>query len=220
MHNTIDRLFDKTGNARDFASGYLAYLSQLLQKLDINSIGSFIEELESCRERGSTILIAGNGGSASTASHMINDLSMDILKKSHTEKPFRAFSLTDNTSLITAIANDDGYHNVFVNQLKIYYKPGDILIAISASGNSPNVVNAVTWVKDQGGRTIGVIGFDGGKLRHLCDLIVHVETPKGEFGPVEDIHLILNHLAALYLQCKLKMCHNETIGESYHGYKT
>jgi len=113
-------------------------------------------------------------------------------------------ALTDNVPLITAIGNDDGYENIFVNQLRVHYREGDKLIVISASGNSPNVVRAAEWVKQKGGRVIGLIGFDGGKLKEICDIIIHVETPKGEYGPVEDIHTILDHLVANWLQYRLK----------------
>ena len=105
---------------------------------------------------------------------------------------------------MTAIANDVGYENLFLGQLEIHYRPGDKLIAISASGNSPNVVRAVEWVKQRGGRTIGLVGFDGGKLREMCDVVVHVKAASGEYGPVEDAHLILNHILAHWFQNKLK----------------
>ena len=129
---------------------------------------------------------------------------MDILKKSGIDQPFRAFSLTDNVALMTAIANDNGYHNLFVNQLRIYYRSGDLLIAISASGNSPNIIAAAEWVKQRSGKVLGLLGFDGGRLKDMCDVAIHVETPKGEFGPVEDIHLIMDHLIANWLQYKMK----------------
>jgi D-sedoheptulose 7-phosphate isomerase len=92
---------------------------------------------------------------------------------------------------MTAIANDEGYENLFVNQLRLHYRPGDLLVAISASGNSPNVVNAARWVKEQGGRVVTITGFDGGKLKSLGDIAIHIDTPKGEFGPVEDLHMIV-----------------------------
>ncbi len=103
-------------------------------------------------------------------------------------------------AVITAIVNDAGYHNVFVYQLQIHFKPGDMLVAISASGNSPNVVAAAKWVKNHGGKVVGLVGFDGVQLKTLCDLVIHAKTPKGEYGPVEDVHMVLNHLVYTWLR--------------------
>ena len=200
----IETLFAETVDAEHFARGYLNYVSHLLNRLDTQSIATFIKELEVAYRNQNTIFIAGNGGSATTATHMANDFGMDILKKSGIDQPFRAFSLTDNVALMTAIANDNGYHNLFVNQLRIYYRSGDLLIAISASGNSPNIIAAAEWVKQRSGKVLGLLGFDGGRLKDMCDVAIHVETPKGEFGPVEDIHLIMDHLIANWLQYKMK----------------
>jgi D-sedoheptulose 7-phosphate isomerase len=135
---------------------------------------------------------------------MANDIGFDIIKKCGTDKPFRVLALTDNISVMTAIANDVGYDNVFLNQLKIHYRQGDKLLVISASGNSPNVVAAVEWVKEQRGRVISFVGFTGGKLKEMSDLVVHVKSEAGEYGPVEDAHLVLNHILAHWFQFKLK----------------
>jgi D-sedoheptulose 7-phosphate isomerase len=202
--NNIERLFAGSDGMEQFAKRYFSYLSELLDRLNTAEIAAISREIEDAHSRNNAIYIIGNGGSAATASHMANDIAMDVLKKSGIERPFRAFALTDNVPLMTAIANDDGYHNVFVNQLRICYQQGDILIAISASGNSPNVIEAAKWVKARKGRVMGFVGFDGGELKKLCDLSVHVNTPRGEYGPVEDIHLILDHLIANWLQYKMK----------------
>ena len=102
--------------------------------------------------------------------------------------------------MITAIANDTGYENIFLNQLKIHYKTGDLLIILSASGNSLNLIKACEWVKKKSGKTIGILGFDGGKLLKKCDLTIHIKTEKNEYGPVEDVQLILNHIFAHWFQ--------------------
>ena len=96
------------------------------------------------------------------------------------------------------------YENIFINQLKIHYKEGDCLIVISASGNSPNVLKAVEWVRSKGGKIIGFLGFTGGELLSLCDVSIHIKTKPGEYGPVEDAHLIMNHILAHWFQNKLK----------------
>lgn len=202
--NNINSLFGGASNIAEFAKGYFSYLKKVLDGIDPESINALEAELESARNEGNTIFIIGNGGSAATATTMANDIGFDIIKKTGVKKPFRMFALTDNNSVMTAIANDVGYENLFTGQLKIHYKPGDRLLLISASGNSPNIVSAVEWVKSQGGRVIGFLGFDGGKLKSACDVTVHVPTVKGEYGPVEDAHLIMNHVLAHWFQFKLR----------------
>lgn len=202
--NNIDRIYSNSENASDFAKGYFEYLGRVLGGMDLSAINKLVRELEDAQSRDCAIFIAGNGGSASTATTMANDLGFDILKKTHAQKPFKFFSLTDNNSVITAVANDTGYENIFLNQLKIHYRKGDKLLVISASGNSRNVVLAAEWVKAQGGRVIGFTGFEGGRLKELCDILVHVQTMSGEYGPVEDAHLIINHILAHWFQCKLR----------------
>jgi D-sedoheptulose 7-phosphate isomerase len=202
--NNVETLFSEKPNIAEFARGYFAHLKKVLDGIDPNAINALEKELESARLEGQTVFIAGNGGSAATATTMANDIGFDIIKKTGTKKPFRMMALTDNNSVMTAIANDVGYENLFSGQLKIHYKPGDKLLLISASGNSANLVNAAEWVKAQGGRLIGFLGFDGGKLKNMCDVVVHVPTAKGDYGPVEDAHLILNHVLAHWFQCKLK----------------
>ncbi len=202
--NNIDRLCNNSQSAGAFAHGYFNYLKQVLDSITPESIDKLVEEFENARAIGNTIFIVGNGGSATTATSMGNDIGFDIIKKSGTDKPFRVLALTDNTSVITAIANDVGYEEVFLNQLKIHYRHGDKLLAISASGNSPNVVAAAEWVKEQGGRVISFVGFTGGKLKEMSNLVVHVKSEAGEYGPVEDAHLVLNHILAHWFQFKLK----------------
>ncbi|QQR81400.1 MAG: SIS domain-containing protein [Deltaproteobacteria bacterium] len=202
--NNIDSIFTKKRTIGEFAGGYFDYLKKVLDSINSESLNKLEIELESARSEGNTIFIAGNGGSAATATTMANDIGFDIIKKTGVKKPFKFLALTDNCSVMTAIANDVGYENLFTNQLKIHYKSGDKLLVISASGNSSNLVNAAEWVKSHDGRVIGFLGFDGGKLKQLCDVMVHVQTEKGEYGPVEDAHLIINHILAHWFQCKLK----------------
>ena len=145
--NNMDQMFEKSANIQKFAKFYFNYLFKLLNELDTDTIAAFAEEMEKAQKNHNTIFFIGNGGSAATASHMANDFGMDILKKGGSNLPFRAMSLTDNASVMLAIANDDGYERLFVNQLRVHYRTGDSLVAISASGNSPNVVAAAEWVK-------------------------------------------------------------------------
>lgn len=195
--NNIDQIYANSGDdVTGFAKGYLKYLAQLLEKLDCNEIAAFVSSIMSARERGVRVFFIGNGGSAATASHFANDLSIG---SRCWERPYRVSSLTDNQAIITAIANDYGYEEIFVLQLKTMATPGDVLVAISASGNSSNLIKAVNFANKQDITTISLTGFDGGTLRPLCDLGVHIETPKGEYGPVEDIHMVLDHLCGAFL---------------------
>lgn len=202
--NNIEKAFKNVNSIGKFSREYISYLSKVLNSIDENEINKLGDLFKSARAEGKTIFVAGNGGSAATATTMANDIGFDILKKTKTDKPFRVFSLVDNNSVVTAISNDVGYENIFINQLKIHYRPGDCIIVISASGNSPNVVKAAEWVKSQGGKIVGFLGFTGGELKNICDVKIHVETESGEYGPVEDAHLIINHILAHWFQNELK----------------
>lgn len=201
--NKLQQLYNASPDPLSFARGYLRYVGELLTKVDPAAVASFIEILLCARERGSNIFFIGNGGSAATASHFANDIA--IGSKSW-QKPFRALSLTDNVAVLTAIANDDGYEEIFVQQLRVHMVPGDVVVAISASGNSPNVVRAIEYAKVNGGTTVAVTGFDGGKLKTSSNVHVHVPTAHGEYGPVEDIHILLDHLVTAFL---IQLGHSE-----------
>ena len=202
--NNINAAYNSSDRFSEFSKKYFNYLSDIQKNIDSNELDKFAEEFLHAREEGNTIFIAGNGGSAATATTMANDIGFDIIKKTGTDKPFRVFALTDNSSVITAISNDVGYENIFINQLKIHYRKGDKLIVISASGNSENIVKAAKWVQSQGGKVLGMLGFDGGILREICDNSVLVPSVSGEYGPVEDMHLMINHLLAHWFQNKLR----------------
>ena len=202
---TIQQILGKATTPSEFASEYFLYVSELLSHLDTAAITAFIEQLELARRENNTVFIAGNGGSAATASHMANDFG--IGSRTGNGAPFRALALTDNVAVMTAIANDDSYERVFVEQLRVHYRSGDKLVAISGSGNSPNVVAAAEWMKKRAGTVLGLVGFDGGRLKDLCDVVIHVQTPVGEheeYGPVEDIHMILDHLVATWLRWRVQ----------------
>ena len=203
--NNIDKIYNESNNIDEFVSGYFENLKNIINQLDIGSISGFIKEFSDSYEHNQTIFVAGNGGSAATATTMANDIGFDILKKAGIDEAFKVFALTDNASVITAIANDVGYENVFLNQLKIHYRQGDKLLVISASGNSENLIRAAEWVKSRKGKVIGMLGFTGGKLSILCDDFVHIKSETGEYGPVEDAHLIINHILAHWFQNKLKL---------------
>lgn len=200
--NNLDEIFSGSQSGRDYAKRYAAFLSELLNNLDVEAIGKTIDIFKKARADGNTIFFAGNGGSAATASHFTEDLEYGTRIKG--KKTFRVRSLTDNTPYITAVGNDEGYEYVFVRQLENHFSAGDVLVAISASGNSPNVLKAVDYVNSNGGITVGMTGFDGGKLKDICQHCCHVKTIKGAYGPVEDVHLVLGHIVSTYLMYLLR----------------
>lgn len=188
-----------SASLKQFAQRYFAYLSALMQRIDPTTLARFVEELQAARASHATVFVIGNGGSAATASHLATDLAMGSQAGPSTV-PVRVMALTDNAACLTAAGNDQGYPEVFVWQLRSLYRPGDTLIVISASGSSPNIVAAAKWVKARGGTVLGLIGFDGGEVKGLCDVAIHIETPKGEYGPVEDLHLVINHIVRAWIQ--------------------
>ena len=200
----IKKISQKSKNIKEFSLNYFNRLKKIFENINEKELTKFEKNLLDARSKGKTIFVFGNGGSASTATTMANDLGFDIIKKTKTSKAFKLLSINDNTSVLTAIANDVGYENIFINQLKIHYRSGDSIILISASGNSPNILKAAEWVKNKGGAIIGFLGFTGGKLIDLCDVKIHVQSEPGEYGPVEDAHLIMNHILAHWFQNKLK----------------
>ncbi|MDQ6770951.1 MAG: SIS domain-containing protein [Gemmatimonadota bacterium] len=202
---TVEQLAANAASPASFATAYFERLKCALDGIDVGEISRFAGELDAARREGRSIFVAGNGGSATTATSMANDLGFDIIRKTATEMPFRVHSLTDNNAVLTAISNDAGYEDVFVNQLRVHYQSGDRLVVISASGNSPNIVRAAKWVKAAGGTVLSMVGFDGGALRDLSDIVVHVPSQAGEYGPVEDAHLAVNHVLAHWFQVRLRL---------------
>lgn len=185
----------------NFINFYEEYINQLytyLNKIDRNQLINLEIFFKKSFNSKNRIFLAGNGGSAATASTMANDLGFDLFKKK--KKKINFHSLVDNNSIITAIANDTGYENLFLNQLKLYFKKGDALLVISASGRSKNLINAIKFVKKNKGKVISFLGFDGGNVRKMSDICIHVKTEKGKYGPVEDCHLIFNHILAHWYQ--------------------
>lgn len=194
--NRVEALLVDRPSAAEFTDRYLRYLSDVFARIDRQQVAAFIEVLLNARRAGARIFFIGNGGSAATASHFVNDMTVGTRTAS---PPFRACSLADNYSALTAIANDFGYDYVFTRQLETQLSPGDIVVAISASGNSRNILDAVKFAKAGGAVTVGLTGFDGGALKQQADISVHVPTEHGEYGPVEDAHMVLDHVATAFL---------------------
>src|SRR3989338_374722 len=200
--NTLEEIFKESGLRADYFRRYGDYVQKLISEIDIESVKKTVDCFLEARKNDKTIYFAGNGGSAATASHFAQDLS-EVGRKIR-GKGFRAQSINDNSSALTAISNDYSYEDVFSLQIQYSFNAGDVLVVISASGNSPNVIKAVELAKERGGRTVALVGFDGGRLAKICDHAVHIKSQKGEYGPVEDVHLFLNHMIVSYLMMELK----------------
>ncbi len=169
---------------------YLEHEIDTLKALDVNEINAALNLLLETFENGNTVFVFGNGGSSATASHFQNDFNKGVSE--HTEKKFNFQCLNDNVATVMAVANDIGFEEVFRFQLIGHMRPGDVVLAISGSGNSKNVLNAVEYAKSQGAKVIGLTGFGGGKLKELSDVSLHV--PVNSMQITEDIHMVFDHL--------------------------
>lgn len=192
--STLDELWMASGPGEGYAKGYGQYVASLIDQLDFDVLAAIADTLESACREDRTIFCIGNGGSAATASHFVTDLAWAARTGSGT--PPRAVSLCANESLMTAIANDAGYEKIFLEQLRGLFRPGDVLVAISASGNSPNLLQAIEYVNAHEGIAIGLVGFDGGRMKDACRLCLHVVSRFGDYEPVEDVHHVVCHMVA------------------------
>jgi D-sedoheptulose 7-phosphate isomerase len=180
-----------------FSTKYLSEVLPVFEEYKTEKLSQALLAMEKAYLSNNQIFICGNGGSAGTSNHMVNDLA----KGSSVEgkRRLRVIGLADNMSLFSALANDCGYETVFVEQMKNLWNPGDVLIAISASGNSPNVVKAAEFARNNQGHVIGLVGFTGGKLLELSHTAIHFKSHN--YGVVEDAQLMFSHLSSQYL-CK------------------
>ena len=176
----------------DLAVAHVGEVQDALRQLDLDAIERVVGRLHAGRERGATIYMAGNGGSAATASHWVNDLGKAT--REWGGRRMRVVSLADSTAWVTALANDEGYDRVFAEQLENLARPGDVLVLISASGSSPNLLRAVDVAEAHEVETVALLGFDGGALRTRVDEYVLVPSPKGAYELVEDVHNVICHL--------------------------
>lgn len=178
---------------------YLRGLSDCLRELSEQSIDSIAEAVYDAYKNDKQAIIMGNGGSASTASHFARDLR--IGSRVAGKLRIRATSITDNMAMVTSLANDVGYEDIFREQLVDQINEGDVVIGISASGNSPNVLKAIEYAREQGAVTIALTGFDGGKLKNLVDKAIIVSS--WDYGQVEDVHLSLGHIITYAVKEKI-----------------
>lgn len=187
------------------APDYIVRLTKALESISAEPLEAFVRELVRVREEGKSVLIIGNGGSASTASHMATDLGVGSQKVS---AGVRAISLTDNSGVLTASGNDLSFDEIFSSQVELLGTVGDVLVVISASGNSANLLAAVECARERSMTVVGLTGFKGGRLAELSDISIHVETAVGDYGPAEDAHLAINHLVTERLRARYAANHD------------
>ncbi len=193
---------NKDHGNRNYFREYSQYLFHLLANLDFEVIENVAHLILDRAKKKRTVYLIGNGGSATTAAHF----AIDFVHAGMLDHApiIRAINLAENIGIVTALGNDKGYDQIFSRQLRMLGRKGDILIAISASGNSVNLLEAVKVAKEMGITTVGILGFDGGQLGAMCDYSIVVRTKKGEYGVVEDIHLFLDHMLASYIALSLR----------------
>lgn len=196
---------EKTGvtNVQDFGQQMAYYLSRLKSALDLlqpAQVNTVINVMRSTYRENRTIFLMGNGGSAATASHIVCDLTKSLCEGSGPR--VKALSLNDNVPSMLAIANDISYESIFVEQLRNHLQPNDIVMAISGSGNSANIIKALEYANQSNGVTIGLCGYDGGLLKKLARYFIHV--PIDDMLIVEDVHSILGHMCCRLLKEALK----------------
>ena len=188
---------ERTENLKQYWAEYRQKLNDLFDQVNIDDVSKVLTTMIEAWKQRHTVYVCGNGGSAATASHMQVDFRYFIrhFSKFHPS----IVSITDHAPMMTAIGNDTDFLDVFKDQLKGNIHDGDVLICISASGNSMNLVRAAQYAKTCGATTIAYVGFLGGPLKEVCDLSLYTPNPIGDYGPIEDLHMMYNHLMVNYL---------------------
>jgi D-sedoheptulose 7-phosphate isomerase len=184
---------------QQYIESYIERLNRTIAQLPRDHIAAFGASLLRAYKNDKQVFTLGNGGSSSTASHMAADLAKNTIGPNM--RRFRIMSLNENAAIVTALANDIGYEHIFSEQLMNLVRPGDILVAVSASGNSPNVLEAIRYAQRENAETVALLGFDGGQAARIVDNAIVV--PSHDYGVVEDIHLVINHVLVEYFRAHL-----------------
>lgn len=184
-------------NIENYYNNYRERLNNLLDEVDLKALEKIIEIIVTVFKNGKTVYVCGNGGSAATASHIHSDFNFFFRYFTKFRPKVRA--LTDNVAMLTAVGNDISFDDIFVEQLKGHFENGDAIICISASGNSENVIRAAKYANENGGTSIAFVGFLGGKLLDTANVSLFTPNPKGDYGPIEDLHMIYDHLIVNFL---------------------
>ena len=196
MNKEIFKMNRKT-NLHIYFDDYRNRLNNILNQVSIDDLEEVVSIIINTFKRNKTVYVCGNGGSAATASHIQSDFSYFVRKFTNFRPKLRA--LTDNVPMLTAVGNDSSFNDIFVEQLKGHFVDGDAIICISASGYSENVIKAAQYANEHGGTSIAFTGFSGGKLKEVCAVSLHTPNASGDYGPIEDVHMIYDHLIVNYL---------------------
>jgi D-sedoheptulose 7-phosphate isomerase len=187
----LKNLFANTSSPAEYASRVADRMSVLLASLDFAAIARVVDVIEEAGNTGRAIYFIANGGSAAVASHLVNDLGVNCWVDGRSG--FKVFCLSDNVASLTAVANDVSYSSIFSRQLAGLLSKGDVVVALSVSGNSENIIKAIELGNRLGAVTVGLCGFDGGKLAQVATHVVQISASPDEYGPVEDIFGVIGH---------------------------
>lgn len=193
----IHKTFKDSDGFNDFLSKYLDYYVQILNQMKLIDFQPILELILECHKNQKKIIILGNGGSAANATHISTGLSF-ITR--NWKEPIRSLSLSSDSILMSSLANDFSFDEIFSRQLMVHLQPGDLVIALSVSGRSKNVIKAAEFAKSKGNTIIALTGSDGGELIKLTDKFVHIKTPETMFGITEDSHMVFGHALTYYLE--------------------
>jgi len=200
MQTKLKEFFQSTDDVATYMGEVRRLMSAMVSELDTEGVARLTRAVEAARDAGRTIFTLGNGGSAVVASHFVNDMGVNSLVEG--KKGYRVLSLADSVASITAVANDVEFDEVFVRQLRCNMEPGDLCIGLSVSGNSENVVRALAYANENGGKTFAISGFSGGRVAEVAQDRIHVPSSLDEYGPVEDAFSIIFHMVSSWLTMK------------------
>jgi len=188
---------ERRTSLENYFNDYKSRLNKIIDQVNFDDLEQVVTTLITAFKHGKTVYVCGNGGSAATASHMQADFTFFVRYFSKFRPNYIA--LTDNVPIMTAVGNDTSFHDIFKEQLRGKFQKDDVLICISASGNSENLIRAAEYANEKEGHTIAFVGFAGGKLNEVSKISLYTPNPKGDYGPIEDIHMIFNHVIVNYL---------------------
>ena len=198
--NTLEGIYRDSKSPVEYVTAYADRMAGLVKSLDSSATATLIEAVETACVNDKTVFLIANGGSAAVGGHWVNDLSANTVVEG--QPGYRVISLTDNAFSITALANDAAFEKIFEIQLKANMREGDVVIAMSVSGNSPNLIHGVEYANSHGGITFCCTGMDGGKLKEIGRFSIHSPTTKDEYGPAEDMFSLIMHVVTTYLTMK------------------
>lgn len=198
--NQIAKMYDESSSAEEYSTRFIEHMLTVVKDIDVAAVAKAAEIIERTAAEDKTFFVIGNGGSGAVAAHWVNDLSANTVVDG--VPGYRVISLTDNAFSITALGNDASFDRIFEIQLKANMRPGDVVMAMSVSGNSPNIIHAVEYANANGAYTIGCCGMQGGKLKEIANLAIYSPSTKDEYGPVEDMFSIVMHIIQSYISMR------------------